>query len=356
MFKYGISIVSMVIFSYVMIYADNFNSYEELISPDNWLTKIDIKTTNSSIALESIIIDQQQDDGGYLKIKYKVNPWEVIWDIAKKFGVTSKNIRSVNKLDTDTLKAWQEIVITPVEGFVVENNLWSTNIVNYAKHYWLDSKDLKELNDIVSDTEIIKKWYELFIPLTLDEGLKIWLIDQATVDSIRAQPKPTVVANITSKNTSDNKAVKVKVNNVKNTVVNNNSTTTTTSLPAKPEVKSSSYYSSMRGIETYGFYKWQCTAYVAMVRWDIAKQIRAVGGWNARYWYSRAQEAWLSTSKSPSIWSIWVLGSYYSSAWHVGVVISFDDDEVCMKSMNVRWRYIVSEDCFPRNVFIWYIK
>lgn len=352
MFKYGISVMTIVAFSYVMIYADNFNGYDTITSLNNWLGKIAIKTSDESVALENIIIDQQQDDGWYLKIKYKVNPWETIWDIAKKFGVTSKNIRSANKLNSDILEAWQEIVITPVEGFVVENNLWDVNIVAYAKHYWLDSKDLKELNDIISDNEIIKKWYELFIPLTLEEGLKVWLIDQATVDSIRAEPKPvipTVTVNATSnRNTTTTRTTTTTTTRTTTTNTNTNSVATKTN--------SQSYYSSMKWVETYWFYKWQCTAYVAMVRPDIAKEIRAVGGGNARYWYSRAQTAWLSTSKSPSIWAVWVLWTAYGSAWHVGIVISFDDKEVCLRNMNVRWRYIVSEDCFPRNSFIWYIK
>lgn len=353
MFKYGISIVTMIVFSYVMIYADNFGGYQNITSPNNWLAKIEIKTSNESVTLENIIIDQQQDDWWYLKIKYKVNPWETIWDIAKKFGVTSKNIRSVNKLNSDILEAWQEIVITPVEGFVVENNLWDVDIVKYAKHYGLDAKDLKELNDIVSDNEVIKKGYELFIPLTLDEGLKVWLIDKATVDSIRAEPKPIIPATTVNATTNRNTNT-ARANTTTNSTSTNTNTTTSSTVKAKSS--SSSYYSSMKWVETYWFYKWQCTAYVAMVRPDIAKAIRSVGGGNARHRYSRAQSAWLDTSKTPSIWSVWVLWTAYGSAWHVWVVISFDDKEVCLKNMNVRGRYIVSEDCFPKSSFIWFIK
>lgn len=353
MFKYSISIITIVLFSYVMIYADNFGGYTDLTSPSNWLTKIEIKNEwDGSITLDNIIIDQQQDDGGYLKIKYKVNPGEKISDIAKKFGVTSKNIRSVNKLSSDVLNAWQEIVITPVEGFVIENKLGDVSIANFAKHYGLDTKDLKELNDIVSDVEIIKKGYEIFIPLTLDEGLKVWLIDKATVDSIRSEPKPvtTTTVNATSNRNNSN----LSTNTRTNAQVTRSSNTRATQAISKTSSKS--YYSSMKWVETHWFYKWQCTAYVAMVRPDVAKAIRKAWWGNAKVRYSRAITAWLDTSKAPSVGSIGVLWSAYGAAWHVWVVISFDDDEVCLKNMNVRWRYIVSEDCFPRKSFIWYIK
>gem|GEM_PF-6037379 len=59
---------------------------------------------------------------------------------------------------------------------MVENKLGDISIAQYAAHYGLDRNDLKELNDYSADTDIVKNGYELFIPLTQEEGVKLGLV------------------------------------------------------------------------------------------------------------------------------------------------------------------------------------
>ena len=97
---------------------------------------------------------------------------------------------------------------------------------------------------------------------------------------------------------------------------------------------------------------WNCTSYVARKRPDVGKALREEGGWDAHRWWSQAAKAWLKTGKKPAIWAV---GVQYKTKWryygHVGIVVSFTKDEVCMNNANVEWRSVVSKNCFDIDTF-----
>ena len=71
---------------------------------------------------------------------------------------------------------------------------------------------------------------------------------------------------------------------------------------------------------------------------------------------SQANRAGLDTGKKPAIGAVAVQGSAYGRGYgHVGIVISFDDSEVCMNNANVNGYGVVSQNCFPRSSVAGYI-
>lgn len=322
-----------------MIYAENFKAYDNFVlSQWSGLDELRIKDDDAlAIDLENVVIDES-DDLGIRRITYTVRRWDTPGQIAKQFGITTKNLKAVNELVNDTLKPWQKLIITPVEWFVIENTLGNLTISQYAAHFGLDLADLKELNDIISDQDIVKSWYELFIPLTEEEGIRLWMIEK--------EIEPIVQPNNTT-----------KPKNNWSSVVKKPAAKSTTASRTTKEVKKvgKAYYSKNETASYLWFAAWNCTAYVARKKPAIAKAIREEWWWHAKRRYSQASEAWLKVGKKPTIWSIWVMWTRYGWYGHVGIVSSVSDDEVCMNNANVRGRWIVSQDCFPMKDFIWFI-
>lgn len=343
MFKAGFTVVTLLVFSYAVIFAENFQAYDKMVLANG--SGLDEQTIQQddvfAIDLESVVVDES-DDLWARKITYTVRKWDTPGQIARQFGVTTKNLKTVNGIDGDKLKPGQKLVITPVEGFVVENTLWDVSIAQYAANFGLDLADLKELNDYVSDQDIVKKGYELFIPLTEEEWIRIGMIapEVKPVDTYKPDtkdPKNPIKPQNTAK-----KPAAILFNN---------------RIAKDKEVKKvgKAYYSSKLTAWKYWFFRGQCTAYVANVRPEVAKVVRANGGGDAKYRFSRASKWWMSVGKKPSVGAVWVLGTRYGRYGHVGIVSSVSDDEVCMNNANVRWLWVVSQDCFPRAHFIGFI-
>lgn len=335
MLKTGFTVVTLLVFSYAMIYAENFQGYDQLVFANgSGLDEQVVKDNNDMVIdLEDVVVDEW-DDLGIRRITYTVRRGDTPSEIARQFGITTKNLKLVNKLESDTLKIGSKLIITPVEWFVIQNTAGDMTVEQFAVKHRLDLQDFRELNDYSSNLDMIKNGYEIFIPLTIEEGIKLWFI--------QPEPDPVVTPKPSTSNTKNNQKPAVTKAAVK---------------PAVANVKKvgKAYYSKAETSSTLGFAAGNCTSYVAKKKPDIAKAIRAEGGWHAKYRYSQASKAGLSVGKTPAVWSVWVMGTTYGYYGHVWVVVSVDDDEVCMNNANVRWWWVVSQDCFPRKAFIGYI-
>lgn len=340
MFKAGFTVLTLLVFSYAVIFAENFQAYDKMVLA-NW-SGLDEQTIQQddvfAIDLESVVVDES-DDLWARKITYTVRRGDTPWQIARQFWITTKNLKLVNNIDWDTLKPWQKLVITPVEWFVVENALWDVTISQYAANFGLDLADLKELNDYVSDQDIIKKWYELFIPLTEEEWIRIGMI------APEVKPVETYKPTTPVKNT--NNAAKSQLAAKKPAAKQNNSV-------AAKSVKRvwKAYFSRAETASYLGFASLNCTSYVARKKPAIAKAIRKAWWWHGGARGRQAAKAWLSVGKEPVVWSIWVQYATRSNRYgHVGIVTSFSKTEVCMNNANVEWLWVVSQNCFPRSTF-----
>jgi len=65
-------------------------------------------------------------------------------------------LKLVNHLDSDILKPGTKLVITPVEGFVIQNTAGNMTVEQFANKHFMDVNDLRELNDYTSNLDIIK--------------------------------------------------------------------------------------------------------------------------------------------------------------------------------------------------------
>lgn len=327
MLKTSFTVLALLVFSISLINAENFQAYEKVaLANGSWLAEQEIQESNDiAIDLESADADVElDDDGNVSKFTYTVRPKDTISGIASQFGVTTKNLRKVNKLaENAVLKPGTKLTITAVEWIVVTNQLGKVTVKEYASHYGLDLEDLKQVNNYDSDLTVLEKDYEIFVPITEEDALRVGLIKEEPKPIVLPKPKP--------------------------------------SQPkpsmgwSKPSKKWWAYFSKAETAWYLWFAAYNCTSYVARKLPGVAKAIRAEGWGHAREWYGQAIDAGLKTGKTPSVGAVGVMGTTYGRYWHVGIVTSVGDNEVCMKNANVRWLGVVSEDCFPKKAFIGYI-
>lgn len=345
MFKTWFTVLTLLIFSYAMIYADNFQAYDNVVL-GAWSGLEDqiIKNNDSMVIdLEDVVVDES-DALWIRKITYTARKGDTPSSVASQFGITTKNLKLVNHLDSDILKPGTKLVITPVEGFVIQNTAGNMTVEQFANKHFMDVNDLRELNDYTSNLDIIKNGYDIFIPLTVEEGIRLGFIKEEVVE------QTTTVTTTTNPSKPDTKTVVTKT--TPKTVV---STAKTTEIAKSVKNVGKAYYSKTETSSTFGFAAGNCTAYVAKKKPEIGKAIRAEGGGHAKTWYAQASKAGLDVGKTPTVGSVGVMGTTYGYYGHVGIVTSVSDKQVCMNNANVRGRGVVSEDCFPRSAFIGYI-
>ncbi len=177
-----------------MIYAENFQGYDKFaLESGSGLDEQTIKTNNDvAIDLEGVVIDES-DDIGPRRITYTVKKGDSPSEIARQFGITTKNLKLVNNLTSDYLKVGTKLVITPVEGFVIQNTAGDMTVEQFAKKHLMSVEDLRELNDYSSNLDIIANGNEIFIPLTIEEGRRLGFITPEPLPVVAS--KSTVTSN-----------------------------------------------------------------------------------------------------------------------------------------------------------------
>jgi LysM repeat protein len=277
------SIASIFLFALIVMSVSNNNI---TVFADNTL---DIKDADDwYISLDWVILDDGQDF--WARFAYIVKPWDTLDTIAREFGVTVTSLKSSNGITSTIINPWQELIISNVDGFIF-NIVEQSSIRDFAAKYRLDLQDIKELNSIQNDNDILQSGDEIFVPLTMDEWKKLWLI----VPEPTPQPEVIISPTITK---STKKTIK----------------TPTTTKSTKKTAKSSGWVRrvSQRRGETFGFVVWQCTSYAAQKRPDIFIPGKP-SPWrgNAKNRYANASAAWYSVGTKASVWAIAVMSQWW---------------------------------------------
>lgn len=333
-----------------MLFSGQFEDlvYRPVVSAD--FINNDVKDpSNGYISLDNALFNSQTPD----KFVYIVKPWDNLPKIAQEFGTTVSNIMSVNDLSTRTLKVWQALKITQLEGmiYVLDEQL---TVSEFAHKYSLNLEELISLNYYPNESQILGTWEEVFIAISEEEAMENGLIE-------KPEPPKKINPSGTKKNPNASKNPTKSPKDSKNSSKpqkNYYLIKKTDSLVYKPVSKSSSggtkaIWGAWRyntAGKNFGFANGNCTAYVAAVRKDIWKpwQTSPFRG-NAKQRYNNAANAWLNVGKKAKEWSIVVLGhgpgvnSYYG---HVGIVKAVNaDGTITVESMNGRGgKWVVTVD------------
>ena len=291
----------------VQAYSNNLKILQEEI-PDG-----------STINVDDIYVD---DNLPWI-VYYIVQPWDTLSKIALNFWVTVSHIKRINHLRWDVIKPGQKLTITDQNGFIYISK-WET-VDELAKKFWVKPEDIVESNSLPSENYRFQKQDEVFIPMS-DEQYKLWLKSHTKTNNIslvRATP------------------IHLKTRN-------------------KNIIKQYRYRPNVYN----GFYRGQCTRFVAIKKFPYITKTKQkkLWNWNARLWYSHAKEKWYKVWHTPVIWAI-VVFRYawrkYYYAWHVAVVKTVDwkNKRILVEEMNYLWKYIVTlrrVNMYDKNI-VWYI-
>lgn len=328
-FKATASVLSIIVFvvvmmsmwgkSWVMVFADNSLNIKEV--------------DDAYISLDGAILDSNNEFGA--RFMYIVKPWDTLDSIAREFGVTAKSLSNTNGLSSTIIKPWQELIISSVDWFVYQM-LEPMTIRDFALKYRLDLQDLKELNALQNDHDILQTGDQVFVPLTLNEWKSMWLIIP--------EPEPELIPTV----------VIPKVSKTVTTIKNSKTTKKVTETTSK-----SSWWVwrvSQSRAACFGFVPWQCTCYAAQKRPDIFTPGKS-SPWrgNAKQRYDNARNAWYDVGTKPAIGSIAVMPIWRGWYWHVGIVIDIDGDQILLESMNWVGNYIVNRVWISTSRVRWYI-
>jgi surface antigen len=341
--KFLFSVLILIAFGYGMIFPQQFQQrvYRPTISA-NFISNDEKYPENWYITLDNIQFNTEAPD----KFVYIVKPGDSLPKIAQDFGTTVSNIMSINKLSTRTLKIWQALTITKLEGmiYVIDQNL---TVAQFAHQYSLDLEELVSMNYYPDENQVLWTGDEIFIAISEQEAMENWLIE-------KPQPVLPNTSKSTPKTTPKKQYYVIKK---------------TDNLTYVPATKTNKSWTKAVGwawkFNTAGKNFWfangQCTAYVAAVRKDIWKPWTASPfRGNAKQRYNNAAEAGLSVGKKPAKGAIVVLTNgdwvnpYYG---HVGIVKAVNDDgTITVESMNWRWgRWVVTVDKYDTTQAKWYI-
>lgn len=322
----------LILFIYIFLFSDKFQIDEDFTFVNaNFL---EIKERKSSyIPLDEIIIW----DNEFEKFTYIVQKWDTLSQIAFNFWTTVSTLKTVNKLSSDTLKPWQELVIS-YEEWVIYEIQTPIKLIDFTKKYWIDLEKTKQLNYFSDDDVYLEKDDEIFIPISVEEAKKLWLT--LNEDLIT---KPTTTTNKNTKTTPKKQTIQTNEVQIKwNSII-------------------SKYY--YRPSISNWFVAWHCTWFVAIKKFPYSsdkKQKRLWGG-HAKYWYKNAKDAWYSVWSEPKEWAIVVIKNWwarYYSLWHVWIVVEIDKEKnkILIEEMNALWRFVVTKRWINMDSKItWYI-
>lgn len=349
--KFILSLMVIVLFAYMMVYADKFVTEEEVAIINPIFTQESVSDL-ATIDLRTVEIVAVEGNDVWV-LQYVVQAGDTLWGIATKFGTTISHLKKINDIRWSIRPGQKLIVTDEQEGFVYSMKN-KTTIRVFAELYGLNLEDLMTLNYIQDDTEILQEGQEIFINISDREAKNKWLQEP---DPIYV-PRPVVAKKPTITTSSSNRSVRA----------------TTASNPSSS--RSSWWGSSSNGKDgiiskwTYNqkvsnsFYAGQCTWYAAIISPGIfgpvvdGKQERKFGG-NANQRYKNAKAAWFSVGQTPRVWAIVVYSRLRSSAGHVAVVreVHSNDGKMIVEDMNYAGKFIVTKrrEDIDRDGIIWYI-
>ena len=320
-YKTRISFVSILInlvvitgFFYLMFYSYKFKAFSKptiVKAYENNVSILKEEIPNTTlISPNGIYISNKQS----WLIYYIVQPWDTLSKIALNFWVTVSHIKKINKLKNNIINPWQKLTITDQVWFIYISK-WET-LKQLANRYKITEKAILEANSLNSPNDWFHKWDEIFIPISEKKYKKLF-------------PKIKNYHILEPRRFISTRNKKLNWNNIIRTYW------------YKPNVFN-------------GFYRWQCTRFVAIKKFPYINRHRQKKLWNgnAKWWYYHAKIKWYKVWHTPKIWAIIVLNYWYY--WHVAIVKKIDwrHRKILVEEMNYLWIYIVTYRWIPMKLSV----
>lgn len=225
-------------------------------------------------------------------IEYKVQEWDTLELIAKKYWISTDTILWASNLPKAyKAKKWDTLKFPPVTGVVYSVLKWDAlNVI--AKRYWISEQKIIEQNNIVNKTlvagkKIVIPWWHYIKPV------------------VPQKPKPVYAAS------------------TKKTTARATTWKTTSSY------STSRWRYKLKWRKPYSGAWGNCTYYVASyknVNWR----------WNANQWLYRARAKWHPTWSNATLWAIIVFqwrgyNPYYGHVW---IVMEVFPNHLIVSDMN----------------------
>lgn len=150
--KFVITLFNLVIFNYLIIYADKFQLTVENAPVKAAFTDV-MPTASADINAQSIIFDNDDVDGN---LTYIARAGDTLETIAAELNTTVDNIKKVNKLTTNKLQPGQRLTISQLPGIIVTMQE-DISLGNFISTYNLNEDDIKALNNIADVRKIVHK-------------------------------------------------------------------------------------------------------------------------------------------------------------------------------------------------------
>ncbi len=337
-FKFFLSLCFIILFIFVIANAALFENNQLNLAINSSFIQGD-EGVSYDINLDTINLGINTTTNGI--IQYTVQTWDTLLKIAGVFWTTVSSIQNENKINNINVLPWQVLKVSNQVDGIVYTIKDKTNVVVFANMYKLNPQDLMTLNYVQDETEIFSPWQEVFINITKEKAIELWLLQAPP--PIEIIPKSTITYRPTI-----NKSGKVppKSQIKKSAPIVLDDTSEDTSDARGTIISQWTYTKKIKN----GFYAWYCTWYAAIISPNIfpytdeLTQDRPFGG-DAREWCGNAKRAGYRVGSKPSVGALIVYSKLRSSAGHVGKVINYypDSGKMIIRDMNYLGKFVVTE-------------
>lgn len=150
--KFLITLVNLVVFNYLIIYADKFQLAVQTTPVKASFTDV-VPTASADINAQSIIFDTNDLNGN---LTYIVRAGDTLESVATDLNTTVDNIKKVNNLKNSQLHAGQKLTISQLPGIIITMQE-DISLGDFIKTYDLNEVDIKTLNNIADSRKVIHK-------------------------------------------------------------------------------------------------------------------------------------------------------------------------------------------------------
>ncbi|HMR54979.1 MAG TPA: LysM peptidoglycan-binding domain-containing protein [Candidatus Doudnabacteria bacterium] len=203
---------------------------------------------------------------------YKTQPFDTVYTVSEKFGVSTKTIRETNSLPNNALLAGWDLIIPPVDGIVIHVSNPDLSLDDVAGKYQASLEKMIAYNGLDGPDAVLEKGSYLIVP----------------GGYLPEAPKPV------QNNTSSIAAI-------------------------KPSVPKAAFVGSNK------FARGHCTAYVA-------GKVKVYWRGNANMWAKNAARAGATVNRTPKVGSI--IQTNESRWGHVGYIEKVEGSKVTFSEWN----------------------
>jgi LysM repeat protein len=95
---------------------------------------------------------------------YKTQPFDTVYTVAAKFGVSTKTIRETNSLPNNALLAGWDLIIPPVDGIVIQVSNPDLSLDDVASKYQASLEKMIAYNGLDGPDAVLEKGSYLIVP------------------------------------------------------------------------------------------------------------------------------------------------------------------------------------------------